>query len=289
MPACHAGDRRFESGRVRHPLLRPVRAPPPPAGRRGPTSRLAQITRPHVPSICHSPRMDLTFVGWIVVGLIAGLISGVIAGGRSMRGWMPSLAIGLVAAVITGLAAGQRRGDGRDHEHLGLGAVRHGHRDRRPARDRRLQLQRRLTRPTSAAPEPAGVARRAARSRETGTPCIIPPARQGPSRRFSRAPSARPDGALPLRPGRTGKPGRARSGRAIGGWPTVARRRLASHPHTISPRERPRPEVRPAPGEPAQRCPPRGPGSGPPRRRGIRRRWFAHPPSWRRSAWSRWC
>ena len=46
--------------------------------------------------------MDLTFVGWIVVGLIAGLISGVIAGGRSMRGWMPSLAIGLVAAVITG-------------------------------------------------------------------------------------------------------------------------------------------------------------------------------------------
>lgn len=46
--------------------------------------------------------MDLTFVGWIVVGLIAGLFSGVIAGGRSMRGWMPSLAIGLVAAVITG-------------------------------------------------------------------------------------------------------------------------------------------------------------------------------------------
>jgi uncharacterized membrane protein YeaQ/YmgE (transglycosylase-associated protein family) len=46
--------------------------------------------------------MDLTFVGWIVVGLIAGLVSGVIAGGRSMRGWMPSLAIGLVAAVILG-------------------------------------------------------------------------------------------------------------------------------------------------------------------------------------------
>lgn len=46
--------------------------------------------------------MDLTFVGWIVVGLIAGLVSGVIAGGRSMRGWMPSLAIGLVAAVLTG-------------------------------------------------------------------------------------------------------------------------------------------------------------------------------------------
>ncbi|MCJ7711129.1 MAG: hypothetical protein MUQ32_09920 [Chloroflexi bacterium] len=46
--------------------------------------------------------MDLTFVGWIIVGLIAGLFSGVVAGGRTLRGWMPSLAIGLVAAVITG-------------------------------------------------------------------------------------------------------------------------------------------------------------------------------------------
>ncbi|HEX5827509.1 MAG TPA: hypothetical protein VFY23_08315 [Candidatus Limnocylindrales bacterium] len=46
--------------------------------------------------------MDLTFVGWIVVGLIAGLFSGVVVGGRSARGWMPSLAIGLVAAVIAG-------------------------------------------------------------------------------------------------------------------------------------------------------------------------------------------
>ena len=46
--------------------------------------------------------MDLTFVGWIVVGLIAGLFSGVVAGGRTARGWMPSLAIGLIAAVIIG-------------------------------------------------------------------------------------------------------------------------------------------------------------------------------------------
>jgi len=46
--------------------------------------------------------MDLTFVGWIVVGLLAGVISGIIAGGRDMRGWMPSLAIGLVAAVVAG-------------------------------------------------------------------------------------------------------------------------------------------------------------------------------------------
>jgi uncharacterized membrane protein YeaQ/YmgE (transglycosylase-associated protein family) len=46
--------------------------------------------------------MDLTFVGWIVVGLIAGLFSGVVTGGRTARGWMPSLVIGLVAAWIVG-------------------------------------------------------------------------------------------------------------------------------------------------------------------------------------------
>ena len=46
--------------------------------------------------------MDLTFVGWIIVGLIAGIISGIIAGGRTARGWMPSLAIGLIAAWISG-------------------------------------------------------------------------------------------------------------------------------------------------------------------------------------------
>ena len=46
--------------------------------------------------------MDLTFVGWIIVGLIAGVDLGIIAGGRDLRGWMPSLAIGLVAAVIAG-------------------------------------------------------------------------------------------------------------------------------------------------------------------------------------------
>ena len=50
----------------------------------------------------HTPAMDLTFVGWIVVGLIAGLFSGVLVGGRSMRGWMPSLFIGVIAAVIVG-------------------------------------------------------------------------------------------------------------------------------------------------------------------------------------------
>jgi uncharacterized membrane protein YeaQ/YmgE (transglycosylase-associated protein family) len=46
--------------------------------------------------------MDLTFVGWIVVGLIAGLFSAVITGGRTPRGWIPSLIIGVIAAWIVG-------------------------------------------------------------------------------------------------------------------------------------------------------------------------------------------
>jgi uncharacterized membrane protein YeaQ/YmgE (transglycosylase-associated protein family) len=50
----------------------------------------------------YSRAMDLTVVGWIVVGLIAGIISGIIAGGRTLRGWMPSLAIGLIAAWLSG-------------------------------------------------------------------------------------------------------------------------------------------------------------------------------------------
>ena len=47
-------------------------------------------------------RMDLTFVGWIVVGLLAGTVSGVIAGGRTLRAGCRACAIGLIAALITG-------------------------------------------------------------------------------------------------------------------------------------------------------------------------------------------
>ena len=46
--------------------------------------------------------MDLTFVGWIVVGLIAGLFSAVVTGGRTPRGWIPSLIIGVIAAWLVG-------------------------------------------------------------------------------------------------------------------------------------------------------------------------------------------
>ena len=59
-------------------------------------------------------------IGWIVVGLIAGLFSGVVVGGRTARGWIPSLVIGVVSAVVVGwlLTSFARRGLG--HEHLAL-------------------------------------------------------------------------------------------------------------------------------------------------------------------------
>jgi uncharacterized membrane protein YeaQ/YmgE (transglycosylase-associated protein family) len=46
--------------------------------------------------------MELTFVGWIVIGLIAGFLSAWATGGRTPRGWMPSLAIGVVGAFLAG-------------------------------------------------------------------------------------------------------------------------------------------------------------------------------------------
>jgi uncharacterized membrane protein YeaQ/YmgE (transglycosylase-associated protein family) len=48
--------------------------------------------------------MDLTFVGWIIIGLVTGLISGIIVGGRQARGWMPSLVIGVIGSALAGWA-----------------------------------------------------------------------------------------------------------------------------------------------------------------------------------------
>jgi uncharacterized membrane protein YeaQ/YmgE (transglycosylase-associated protein family) len=44
----------------------------------------------------------LSFVGWIVIGLVAGFISAWATGGRTPRGWMPSLVIGIVGALLAG-------------------------------------------------------------------------------------------------------------------------------------------------------------------------------------------
>ena len=86
--------------------------------------------------------MDLTFVGWIVVGLIAGLFSGVVVGGRTARGWIPSLVIGVVSAFLVGWLLTTFAGVDSDHEHLALGAVRGGDRDGAPAAAQVVLVQR---------------------------------------------------------------------------------------------------------------------------------------------------
>src|SRR3954465_14029467 len=53
MPACHAGDRRFESGRVRHPSAFPYAPSARPDG-----AFLCPRARPSV--LCHTPPRDST-------------------------------------------------------------------------------------------------------------------------------------------------------------------------------------------------------------------------------------
>jgi len=46
--------------------------------------------------------LDMGFVGWIVVGLIAGAISGALLGGKTARGCLPNVVVGIFGGVIGG-------------------------------------------------------------------------------------------------------------------------------------------------------------------------------------------
>ena len=50
--------------------------------------------------------VDLTWLGWLVIGLIAGLLSGYIVGGRTARGILPSLIVGIIGGFLGGWVAG---------------------------------------------------------------------------------------------------------------------------------------------------------------------------------------
>jgi uncharacterized membrane protein YeaQ/YmgE (transglycosylase-associated protein family) len=50
--------------------------------------------------------MDLGFVGWIVIGLLAGSISGWFVGSRSVQGCLPTIVVGVIGAVIGGWLSG---------------------------------------------------------------------------------------------------------------------------------------------------------------------------------------
>jgi uncharacterized membrane protein YeaQ/YmgE (transglycosylase-associated protein family) len=46
--------------------------------------------------------MDMSPIGWIVIGLLAGSISGWIVGNRSVQGCLPTIVIGIVGGLIGG-------------------------------------------------------------------------------------------------------------------------------------------------------------------------------------------
>src|SRR5207247_4287360 len=75
MPACHAGDRRFESGRVRHHSHFPTPRPPARTGRSSTLSYTEDASNAHRRSLWHNPavnrRIGLAAAGLIVVALLA--------------------------------------------------------------------------------------------------------------------------------------------------------------------------------------------------------------------------
>jgi uncharacterized membrane protein YeaQ/YmgE (transglycosylase-associated protein family) len=51
--------------------------------------------------------MDMSILGWIVVGFLAGAISGALVGGATARGCLPNIVVGIIGGVIGGWLAGQ--------------------------------------------------------------------------------------------------------------------------------------------------------------------------------------
>lgn len=49
--------------------------------------------------------LDMSVVGWIVVGFFAGAISGALVGGRTARGCLPNIVVGIVGGVVGGWLA----------------------------------------------------------------------------------------------------------------------------------------------------------------------------------------
>jgi uncharacterized membrane protein YeaQ/YmgE (transglycosylase-associated protein family) len=56
--------------------------------------------------------MDLSLVGWIVVGFLAGWLSGMVVPGRSARGCLPNILVGVLGGLLGGYLAREA--------HLGL-------------------------------------------------------------------------------------------------------------------------------------------------------------------------
>ena len=49
--------------------------------------------------------LDMSPLGWIIVGLLGGAISGALLGGRTARGCLPNIVVGILGGVIGGFLA----------------------------------------------------------------------------------------------------------------------------------------------------------------------------------------
>lgn len=49
--------------------------------------------------------MDMSVVGWIVVGFLAGALSGAVVPGRSARGCLPNVLVGVLGGLLGGYLA----------------------------------------------------------------------------------------------------------------------------------------------------------------------------------------
>lgn len=49
--------------------------------------------------------LDMSLIGWIVVGFLAGAISGALLGGNTARGCLPNIVVGILGGVIGGWLA----------------------------------------------------------------------------------------------------------------------------------------------------------------------------------------
>jgi uncharacterized membrane protein YeaQ/YmgE (transglycosylase-associated protein family) len=51
--------------------------------------------------------MDMSIIGWVVVGFLAGAISGALVGGKTARGCLPNILVGILGGILGGWLAGQ--------------------------------------------------------------------------------------------------------------------------------------------------------------------------------------
>jgi uncharacterized membrane protein YeaQ/YmgE (transglycosylase-associated protein family) len=51
--------------------------------------------------------MDMSPIGWVILGFLAGALSGAVVGGRTARGCLPNIIVGVIGAFVGGWLAQQ--------------------------------------------------------------------------------------------------------------------------------------------------------------------------------------